>query len=95
MFAPNCLFIMISSTKKVYGAEVSVSYNALVKGLEFHIPSGMTLVEFRDWRKAHAQKIYDALLKQTGLDSETCFRLAGMSQPKGKVLKTKGGKNVK
>jgi hypothetical protein len=94
MFAPNCLFIMISSTKKVYAAEVSVSYNALVKGLEFHIPSGMTLVEFRDWRKAHAKKIYEALLIHTQLDNEICYRLAGMSQPKGKVLKKKGGKNA-
>jgi hypothetical protein len=86
---------MVSNSKRVYAAEVSVTYNELVKGLEFHIPSGMTLGEFSDWRKAHAKNIYEALLINTQLENDVCYKLAGMPKAKHKVHKAKGGKNVK
>lgn len=74
---------------RVYDNGVAVTYNELVKGLEFHIPSGMTLGEFRDWRKANAKFICDAL-KNKGIDNAE--RLAGISQPKGMSFKKEKGR---
>jgi len=75
---------------RVYDNGVAVTYNELVKGLEFHIPSGMTLGEFRDWRKENANFICSALKKKGIADAE---RLAGVSIPKGMSFKKtkKGG----
>lgn len=75
---------------RVYDNGVAVTYNELVKGLEFHIPSGMTLGEFRDWRKENANFICSALKKKGIADAE---RLAGVSIPKGMSFRKekKGG----
>ncbi len=79
----------MSKNSKVYDNGVAVTYNELVKGLEFHIPSGMTLGEFRDWRKENANFICTALKKKGIADAE---RLAGVSIPKGMSFKkAKGG----
>ena len=80
----------MSKNSKVYENGVAVTYNELVKGLEFHIPSGMTLGEFREWRKENAIFISTALKKKGIADAE---RLAGVSMPKGMSFRKqrKGG----
>lgn len=80
----------MSKNLRVYDNGVAVTFNELVKGLEFHIPSGMTLGEFRDWRKSNAEFICQALKKRGIADAE---RLAGVAIPKGIALRKtrKGG----
>ena len=80
---------MLNVSKRVYADGVAVTYNELVKGLEFHIPSGMTVGEFKDWLNQHNEQIYKALVRARIANPDELIR------PKAQKTKAlrKGAKN--
>lgn len=83
---------MSNNSKRVYENGVAVTYNELVKGLEFHIPTGITIQEFREWREANRKHILAALEKMQIPNAENL--LGGKKQLKTRVLQSKGGVNA-